>query len=93
MIEGAITSDTSVNFYQTTRRNNPEDSHFHTRRRENLKSQEAENTSTSQLHYVESPKLLRQGSVLIIKLVVLLLVGRTDKTVVITFLHFLSQNK
>jgi hypothetical protein len=25
-------------FYQTTRRNNPEDSHLHIRRRENLKS-------------------------------------------------------
>jgi hypothetical protein len=31
-------SDTSVNFYQTARRNNPEDSHLHTHRRENLKS-------------------------------------------------------
>jgi hypothetical protein len=31
-------SETSVNFYQTTRRNNPEDSHLHTRRRENIKS-------------------------------------------------------
>jgi hypothetical protein len=30
--------ETSVNFYETTRRNNPEDSHLHTRRRENLKS-------------------------------------------------------
>jgi hypothetical protein len=29
----------SVNFYQTTRRNNPEDSHLHTRRLQNLKSQ------------------------------------------------------
>jgi hypothetical protein len=28
-----------LSFYQTTRRNNPEDSHLHTRRRENLKSQ------------------------------------------------------
>jgi hypothetical protein len=27
----------SVNFYQTTRPNNPEDSHLHTRHRENLK--------------------------------------------------------
>jgi hypothetical protein len=27
-----------VNFYQTTQRNNPADSHLHTRRRENLKS-------------------------------------------------------
>jgi hypothetical protein len=32
------TSETSVNFYQTTRRNNAEDSHLHTCRRENLKS-------------------------------------------------------
>jgi hypothetical protein len=34
----ASTSDTSVNFYQTTQRYNPEDSHLHPRRRENLKS-------------------------------------------------------
>jgi hypothetical protein len=38
MIEAASTSETSANFSQTTRRNNPEDSHVHTRRRENLKS-------------------------------------------------------
>jgi hypothetical protein len=38
MMEAASTSETSVSFYQTTRRNNPEDSHLHTRRRENLKS-------------------------------------------------------
>jgi hypothetical protein len=38
MMEAASTSETSVNFYQTTRRNNPEDSHLHTRRRENIKS-------------------------------------------------------
>jgi hypothetical protein len=37
-LQAASTSDTLVNFYQTTRRNNPEDSHLHTRRRENLKS-------------------------------------------------------
>jgi hypothetical protein len=30
-------SETSVSFYQTTRCNMPEDSHFHTRRRENQK--------------------------------------------------------
>jgi hypothetical protein len=28
MMEAAITSETSVNFYQTTRRNIPEDSHL-----------------------------------------------------------------
>jgi hypothetical protein len=37
MMEAASTSETSVNFYQTTWRNNPEDSHLHTRRRENLR--------------------------------------------------------
>jgi hypothetical protein len=36
MMEAARTSETLVNFYQTTRR--PEDSHLRTHRRENLKS-------------------------------------------------------
>jgi hypothetical protein len=39
MMEAESTSETSENFYQTTRRNNPEDSHLHTRRRENMNSQ------------------------------------------------------
>jgi hypothetical protein len=30
MMEAASTSEMSVNFYQTTRRNNPEYSHLHT---------------------------------------------------------------
>jgi hypothetical protein len=38
MMEAARTSETLVNFYQTTRRYNPEDSHLPTHRRENLKS-------------------------------------------------------
>jgi hypothetical protein len=38
MIEAVRTSETLVNFYQTTRRYNPEDSHLRTHRRENLKS-------------------------------------------------------
>jgi hypothetical protein len=39
IMEAASSSKTSVNFYhQTTLRNIPEDSHLHTRRRENLKS-------------------------------------------------------
>jgi hypothetical protein len=29
MMEAAGTSETSVNFYQTTRRNNPKDSYLH----------------------------------------------------------------
>jgi hypothetical protein len=39
MMDAASTTETSVNFYQTTRRNNPEDSHLHTCHREDLKSQ------------------------------------------------------
>jgi hypothetical protein len=37
MMEAASISETSVNLYQTTRRNIPEASHIHTRRRENPK--------------------------------------------------------
>jgi hypothetical protein len=43
MIEAARTSEMSANFYQTTQRNKPEDSHLHNRRRENLKSQTKNN--------------------------------------------------
>jgi hypothetical protein len=38
MMEAAKTSETLVNFYQTTRCYNPEDSNLHTHRRENLRS-------------------------------------------------------
>jgi hypothetical protein len=38
MMEAAGTSETLVNFYQTTRSYNPEDSHLLTDRRENLRS-------------------------------------------------------
>jgi hypothetical protein len=48
--EGASTSETSANFYQTTRRNNPKDSHLHTRRRENLKSRIFMSCSFHSLH-------------------------------------------
>jgi hypothetical protein len=40
MIEAASTSETSVNFCQTTQRNKPEKSHLHTHCRETLKSQD-----------------------------------------------------
>jgi hypothetical protein len=40
MMEAVHTSETSVSFYKTTRRNIPEDGHLHTRLRENLKSQQ-----------------------------------------------------
>jgi hypothetical protein len=45
MMAAESTSETSVNFYQTTRRNNPENSHLHTRRRENLKSYKLRSSS------------------------------------------------
>jgi hypothetical protein len=38
MMEAANTFEAMVNFYQTTRRYNPEDSHLHTRRSDNLRS-------------------------------------------------------
>jgi hypothetical protein len=38
VMKAARTSETSVNFYEIIQRNNPEDIHLHTRRRENLKS-------------------------------------------------------
>jgi hypothetical protein len=38
MMEAARTSETLENFYQTTRRYNPEDSHLRTHRREKFKS-------------------------------------------------------
>jgi hypothetical protein len=38
MMEAARYSETLVNFYQTTRLYNPEDSHLRTNRRKNLKS-------------------------------------------------------
>jgi hypothetical protein len=37
MMEAANTSENSADFYQTTRHNNLEDGHLHTRRPENLK--------------------------------------------------------
>jgi hypothetical protein len=36
-MEAVNTSETSVNFYEITRRSIPEDSHLHTRRREKPK--------------------------------------------------------
>jgi hypothetical protein len=37
MMEAASNSETSVNFHQSALHYNPEDSHLHTRRHENLK--------------------------------------------------------
>jgi hypothetical protein len=49
LMKKASTSETSVNFYQITQRNNPEDSHLHTHRHENLKSHQEENTQKRRL--------------------------------------------
>jgi hypothetical protein len=38
MMKAASTSETSANFYHTTRRNNPGDNHLHPYRHQNLKS-------------------------------------------------------
>jgi hypothetical protein len=58
MMEAVSTSETSVNLYQTTRRNIPEDSHLHTRYLENLKSHHVaqrsladEDKSLQKLHF------------------------------------------
>jgi hypothetical protein len=45
------TSETSVNVYQTTRRNNPEDSHLHTRRLKNLNLTGSRTFFTFDLHF------------------------------------------
>jgi hypothetical protein len=50
MMDAANASETSVNFYQTTGGNNPEDSHLHTGRLKNLKSQQIK--KTVQYHHI-----------------------------------------
>jgi hypothetical protein len=53
MMEAASTSEMSVNFYQTTRRNNPADSHLCTRRRENFKSHKICHLKIRRLEWIE----------------------------------------
>jgi hypothetical protein len=59
MMEAVSTPETSVNIYQTTRRNIPEDSHFHTRRRENLKSHPVNLYGQATLRYIRRFEVLR----------------------------------
>jgi hypothetical protein len=61
MMEAARTSEELVNFYQTTRRYNPEDSHLRTHRRENLKSYNV-NSSFKILSRVHSKVALKTES-------------------------------
>jgi hypothetical protein len=53
IIEAARNSEKSVNFYQTTRHNIPEDSNYHSRRRENLKSHLVELSLPKQREYLK----------------------------------------
>jgi hypothetical protein len=50
MMEEVRFSETSANIYRTTWRNIPEDSHLHTRRRENLKYHQLQEVLEIPLH-------------------------------------------
>jgi hypothetical protein len=52
MIEAASTSETLLNFYQTTWRNNPDDSHLHIHHCENLKSHNGYNVSHKRIQFI-----------------------------------------
>jgi hypothetical protein len=54
MLEAVSTSETSENFYQTTQRNIPEDSHLHACRRENPKSHQNTYLMSFSLNYLAS---------------------------------------
>jgi hypothetical protein len=60
MMEAARSSETLVNFYQTTRRYNPEDSRLRTNRRENLKSYSIKDSEL--LDYLSGYQLITKGS-------------------------------
>jgi hypothetical protein len=51
MMEAARTSETLVNFYQTTRRYNPKESNLSTHRRENLKSHKISSSYDCEILY------------------------------------------
>jgi hypothetical protein len=59
MMETVSTSETSVNFYQTTRRNIPEESHLYIRCRENLKTHLVNLSGEATLRYVRRFEALR----------------------------------
>jgi hypothetical protein len=67
MIETVSSSETSVNIYQAIWCYKSEDSHFHTRRRENLKSQQCitlcKSAAAPRVHSLsEAPKAQKQRS-------------------------------
>jgi predicted GNAT family acetyltransferase len=57
MMEAASISETLVNFYQTTRYSNPEDSNLYTRRREKMKSQQ---TDVATMGHIPKSKISEQ---------------------------------
>jgi hypothetical protein len=58
-MEAASTCETSVHLFQTTRRNNPEDGHLHTRRRENLKSHYWKSSRCTSRHQIPCFKVTK----------------------------------
>jgi hypothetical protein len=56
------TSETSENFYHTTRRNFPEDNRLHIRRRENLKSHKAFNYMERRRRGIGRPRKTEAGT-------------------------------
>jgi hypothetical protein len=67
MMEAASTSETSVKFYQTTQRYNPEDSHLQTHRRENFNSNKYCNNSLRSVmdHFTDkiTPEILTNSRI------------------------------
>jgi hypothetical protein len=53
-METGSTSETSANFYKTTRRIMPGDSHRHNSRRENIKTRLFKTVSYVRLNYIQS---------------------------------------
>jgi hypothetical protein len=60
IMKAASISETSVNFYQTTRRNNTEDIHLRTRRPEKFKSHKVQCDLSSVVKICERPDVLAQ---------------------------------
>jgi hypothetical protein len=74
-MEAARTSETLVNFYQTTRCYNPEDSNLHTHRRENLKSYLHNEKLKKHYNLYSSPNITR-----VIKLIKMRFAGHVAST-------------
>jgi hypothetical protein len=87
------TSDTLVNFCQTTRRYNLQGSHFHTRRRENLKPYIM---NDEYMYIISEPHSFKIYSVNVVINVInnlMSLKGGSLKTIISHILHFHMSNK